>query len=394
MSWHRFHLSTLHVRSCVAIMWSNAKHLHPLTVTENLIKLWWIGNRTNDFERQLGRQRLLCSWICTYMSRGGNFGTNIDTSASCVSTSQLPPRPYLPSSASNNDGMVLVNRIGSTNSFLQIKRIRSSVHSYTHQTLWPICGKTRKRKRENIEKWFRNKSMHSMRLNAMKYEILIVRLLDDWVCMRCMQECHEFCKNSSIEENCCAINEIVCIIVPLFGDRVLVIGSYKWLTTSAIDFQCEINVAWNFWSNHFFQFNSNGNWITRGFSSVAMVTNQNSNTYSLIFNTKNRASSGAKYEKCKKHRVISAHFTFVAFEFNYLSGSFNAQSLAMTIQMSCDQKWTIGRHLHTFGALPFMCSMKRERGEVKKIVITDTLDLIIWINCILHRKSICVEPQK
>lgn len=43
---------------------------------------------------------------CTYINRGGNFGTNIDTSASCVSKSQLPPRPYLPSSASNSDGMM------------------------------------------------------------------------------------------------------------------------------------------------------------------------------------------------------------------------------------------------------------------------------------------------
>lgn len=40
----------------------------------------------------------------TYSSRGGSFGTKIDTSASCGS--QLPPSPYFPSIASNNDGMM------------------------------------------------------------------------------------------------------------------------------------------------------------------------------------------------------------------------------------------------------------------------------------------------
>lgn len=40
----------------------------------------------------------------TYMSRGGNFGTKIDTCASCGS--QLPPIPYFPSSASNSDGIM------------------------------------------------------------------------------------------------------------------------------------------------------------------------------------------------------------------------------------------------------------------------------------------------
>lgn len=47
--------------------------------------------------------------VNTYINRGGNFGTNIDTSASCVAKSQLPPRPYLPSSASNSDGMMREN---------------------------------------------------------------------------------------------------------------------------------------------------------------------------------------------------------------------------------------------------------------------------------------------
>lgn len=44
------------------------------------------------------------SSVDTYSNRGGSLGTKIDTSASCGS--QLPPNPYFPSIASNNDGIV------------------------------------------------------------------------------------------------------------------------------------------------------------------------------------------------------------------------------------------------------------------------------------------------
>lgn len=58
-------------------------------------------------QRQFDTNRAMRS--NTYINRGGNLGTNIDTSASCVSKSQLPPRPYLPSSASSSDGMMREN---------------------------------------------------------------------------------------------------------------------------------------------------------------------------------------------------------------------------------------------------------------------------------------------
>lgn len=45
----------------------------------------------------------LCCCCYTYSKRGGSFGTKIETSAS--DGSQLPPSPYFPSIASNNDGM-------------------------------------------------------------------------------------------------------------------------------------------------------------------------------------------------------------------------------------------------------------------------------------------------